>query len=57
MKEELLHSLKVIQWNSESNKQNIIDQREATDIVKHYKKIIKTGNKKKKDMRQYKDRC
>ena len=47
MEEELLHSLKVIQWNSESNKQNIIDQREATDIVKHYKKIIKTGNKKK----------
>ena len=46
VKEELLKSLKVIQWNSESNIQNIIDQRKATDIVKRYEKIIKTGNKK-----------
>ena len=37
--------------------QNIIDQREAIDIIKHYKEIIKTGNKTQKDMRQYKDKC
>ena len=37
--------------------QNIIDQREAIDIIKHYKEIIKTRNKTQKDMRQYKDKC
>ena len=37
--------------------QNIIDQREAIDIIKHYKEIIKTGNETQKDMRQYKDKC
>ena len=37
--------------------QNIIDQREAIGIIKHYKEIIKTGNKTQKDMRQYKDKC
>ena len=30
----------------ESNIQNIIDQREAIDIMKHYEEITKTGNKK-----------
>lgn len=36
--------------------QNIINKREAIDIIKH-KEIIKTGNKTQKDMRQYKDKC
>ena len=59
VEEKLLNLLKEIDTVNERefDIQNRIDQREAIDIIKHYKEIIKTGNKPQKDMRQYKDKC
>ena len=59
VEEKLLNLLKESDTvkEREFNIQNIIDQREAIDITKHYKEILKTGNKTQKDMRQYKDKC
>ena len=48
VKEELRNSLRKSDTAEEQefNIQNIINQREAIDIMKHYEEIIKTGNKK-----------
>ena len=57
VKEELLNSLRESDTVGQSyfDIQNIIDQQETIERIKHYQEIIKTGNKK--DMRQYKDVC
>ena len=57
VKEELLNSLRESDTVGQSyfDIQNIIDQQETIERIKHYQEIIKTGNKK--DMRQYKDAC
>ena len=48
VKEELWNSLRKSDTAEEQefNIQNIINQREDIDIMKHYEEIIKTGNKK-----------
>ena len=57
VKKELLNSLRESDTVGQSyfDIQNIIDQQETIERIKHYQEIIKTGNKK--DMRQYKDAC
>ena len=57
VKEELLNSLRESDTVGQSyfDIQNIIDQQETIERIKHYHEIIKTGNKK--DMRQCKDAC
>ena len=59
MKEGLLNSLRESDTVEERdfNIQNITDQREVIEIIEYYEEIIKTGNKKQKDIRQYKDKC